>query len=1178
MDQQISVLASDNLITVRSTINLIQTPVYLVDVDPGGSFTLFGVNESEERVMGFKQEEIAGRRLEDVLDPDFAARRLSALQRCAETRAVVEFENFVEQQDVRRWVNETLVPVFDRDARLMRVMGTARDVTDQKRTEQELRRTNQELREEIARHYEDEQRFERVFEEGPTGMALVDLNGRIIKSNQALCRMFGYTDAELAERKASDLSHPDEVEISARMTQQLFDGQIPTFRREKKYLRKDGSVLWALATGTLVRDESGQPLYALGMIEDITKRKSAEDTIRQTNEELEIQASLRHEHIQRFERVFEAGPIGMSLVGPDLKMSRVNDALCEITGYTKEELTGLGFDKITHPEDADIDVELAGQVFRGEIPFFQIEKRYIRKDGRIRWGHLTATMIRDESGAPLYGLGMVKDIHERKVAEAALRESQNKYQSLTEAAPVGIFQTDEKGRYIYVNERWTELAGMTLEQARGEGWTDALHPDDRDRVIAEANETMSTRGPFASEYRYRHTDGETTWVSGQAVAQLSEAGKSLGYIGTITDITEFKHIESKLEKSNKQTRLSENRFRTLLDSSPDGILVTGPDGNIELVNAQMEKMFGYERSELIGKSTETLVPIGSRDRHVAKRESYSEAPLLRTIGSGLRLCGRRKDGSEFPVEISLSPVEMEGRTVTMAAIRDVTEIREVIDARLRLASIVEASTDAIVQSGVDGAIVAWNTGAETMFGYSSEEIIGKPVTILLPPDLAEERAMIVDALGRDESVEIPETVRVGKDGKRVDVSASFFSLKDSEGKVTSTVGIARDIGPHKEMERQFREAQRMDAIGKLAGGIAHDFNNILTVISGYASLIKDQLADRPDLQRSLEAQSRATERGATLIRELLAFSRKQRFDSQVLDLNGVVSELRKVLLRAVGEDVELITGLGSKGHIEADPAQLEQVIVNLVINARHAMPQGGLLKLETSDVRLGEEEAAKLIDIETGPYVLLSVTDNGTGMDADTMTRIFEPFFSTKSKGEGTGLGLSAVYGIVKQSGGAIEVESEPGHGTVFRIFFPQAEPARDDSEAPKETTEEDRGDETIFLLEDDEDVRVLASEVLRHSGYTILEVGTVEEARGVLRTECSIDLVLTDVVMPDMSGPRFVDWVRANYRDVRVLYMSGYTDDALAARPVDKESHLLQKPFTPADLRRKVKQVLHGR
>ncbi len=275
MDQQISVLASDDLITVRSTINLIQTPVYVVDVDPDGSFTLFGVHESEERMMGFKQEEIAGRRLEDVLDPDFAARRLSALQRCAETRAVVEFENFVEQQDVRRWINETLVPVFDRDARLMRVMGTARDVTDQKRTEQELRRTNQELREEIARHYEDEQRFERVFQEGHTGMALVDLNGRIIKSNQALCRMFGYTDAELAGRKASDLSHPDEVEISARMTQQLFDGKIPTFRREKKYLRKDGSVLWALATGTLVRDESGQPVYALGMIEDISKRKSA---------------------------------------------------------------------------------------------------------------------------------------------------------------------------------------------------------------------------------------------------------------------------------------------------------------------------------------------------------------------------------------------------------------------------------------------------------------------------------------------------------------------------------------------------------------------------------------------------------------------------------------------------------------------------------------------------------------------------------------------------------------------------------------------------------------------------------------------------------------------------------------------------------------------------------------
>ena len=1165
---------------------------------------------------------------------------------------------------------------------------------------------------------------------------------------------------------------------------------------------------------TKLEYEDGRPARIVGVSMDITERKRAEES---ANKAMAL-----------FEDAERIASLGSWEMDPETEQFYCSDETCRLYGlpfgkafYTRAETRAA-----IHPDDREIAESAYRTLMEGGGPV-EIEYRLKQPNGKLKHVQMRAR-LQQEANRPGRIIGVSMDITERKLAHEALRESQNKYQSLTEAAPVGIFQTDEKVGCIYVNERWTELAGMTLEQARGEGWTDSLHPDDRDRVIAEANYAVSTGQPFASEYRYRRPDGEITWVYGQAVAQLSATGKALGYIGTITDITDrkngeayvrkintlleeaenlaglggweldldtgriqcseearrlyelspdkeyfsrdefrrslhpddrdllqkayetliergeplaveyrllpggvlkhiqvrarleredgrpkrvvgvsmditerklaeealrkterelqtitdhipalisyvdaderyrfvnkayefiydlpredilgkrvrevlppdiydvakphlarvlegrptsfegwfclpngerryaraqlapnlgtdqqvrgyytlitditdLKQVESELEKSNEQLQVAEKRVRMLLESSPDGILVADADGSITLVNARMEEMFGYERTELIGQPIEMLMPEGSRDRHRVDRKSYSDAPRARPMGAARSLFGLRKDGSELPVEISLSPVEMGEETVTMATIRDVTEIREAIDARLQLASIVDASTDAIVQAGVDGKIVAWNAGAETMFGYSSDESVGMPVTILLPPELSHERDVILDRLSRGESAEIPETVRVGKDGRRVDVSVSIFSLRDSSGKVTSTVGIARDIGPHKEMERQFREAQRMEAIGKLAGGIAHDFNNILTVITGYASLIKDKVAHDAGLKQNLEAQSRATERGAILTRELLAFSRKQRFEPQVLDINGIVAQLRKVLLHSLAEDIDLVTVLGSKGHIEADPAQLEQVIVNLVVNARHAMPQGGHLKLETADVRLGEKETAILGNIEPGPYVRLSVTDNGSGIDADTLPHIFEPFFTTKEKGEGTGLGLSAVYGIVKQSGGAIEVESEPGCGTVFRIYFRRTELSRDESAESDGTREDCRGDATILLLEDDEDVRSLAAEVLGKSGYTIIEVGTVAEAREALGVERSIDLVLTDVVMPGMSGPEFVEWARATDPGMRVLYMSGYTGEALAARPLGKGSHLLQKPFSPAALLRKVGQVVRG-
>ncbi len=370
----------------------------------------------------------------------------------------------------------------------------------------------------------------------------------------------------------------------------------------------------------------------------------------------------------------------------------------------------------------------------------------------------------------------------------------------------------------------------------------------------------------------------------------------------------------------------------------------------------------------------------------------------------------------------------------------------------------------------------------------------------------------------------------------------------------------------------------MEAIGRLAGVVAHDFNNILTVISGYASLMRERTTEDPTLRTTLEAQLRAVDRAAFLTRQLLAFSRKQRFEPRVLDINNVIGDLRKVLLRTVGEDVDLVTVLASKGRIEADSAQLEQVIVNLVVNARHAMPGGGKLKIETEDVTVGAKSTLAIDDTKRGGYVRLSVTDTGIGMDPDTVAHIFEPFFTTKEKGQGTGLGLAAVYGIVKQSQGTTTVDSHPGSGTVFKIYLPHTSQEAVEPEATDEWMEANEGVGKILLLEDDEDLRTLFAEVLLKAGYAVTEFADAEHARRSLKWQDLFDLVVTDVVMPGMSGPQFVKWIRGAHPRTRVLYMSGYAGNELSARPLEEGSRLLEKPFTPSRLLQAVDEALRDR
>ena len=511
------------------------------------------------------------------------------------------------------------------------------------------------------------------------------------------------------------------------------------------------------------------------------------------------------------------------------------------------------------------------------------------------------------------------------------------------------------------------------------------------------------------------------------------------------------------------------------------------------------------------------------------------------------------------------------------------EVRAASRERLRLLeSAVEQASDAILICSAGSeesrpAVVYVNPAFTRMSGYPPEEIIGQSPFLLGGPDSDPQRDIeVFNELTGGRSLK-GEMVAYAKDRSEFIMEWQVVPLRDDSGAVTHLLAIQRDITEHRRLENQLRQSQKMEAVGRLAGGVAHDFNNLLTAIIGYNQLLLLALGTDHPQREAVEQIGKAAKRAATLTSQLLAFSRRQVLQPKVIDLNEVVTGIEKILRRLIGEDIDLVIQLApAAAKVKADPGQLEQVVLNLAINARDAMPEGGHLILETDEVELADE-AARKYEAEAATYVRMRVRDSGLGMDTETQAKIFEPFFTTKGQEKGTGLGLATVYGIVKQSGGFIGVESEAGQGTVFDVFLPRIEnlPVQpiDRSYSAKVET----GDERVLLAEDDDSVRRLVSTVLAENGYEVLEAADGEQALAIASDlRLSIDLLISDVVMPDMRGPELCRRVLAGRPDMRTLFISGYADGSSPHRgEFGADVPFLQKPFSPEALARKVREVL---
>lgn len=628
-------------------------------------------------------------------------------------------------------------------------------------------------------------------------------------------------------------------------------------------------------------------------------------------------------------------------------------------------------------------------------------------------------------------------------------------------------------------------------------------------------------------------------------------------------------------------RESEENYRFLFESNPMPTWVYDLETlSFLAVNEMAIEHYGYSREEFLSMTIKDIRPKEELPRLFENLSMYNER--IERTGSWKH---RKKDGSLIDVEITSHRLTFAGRKARIVLANDVTE-RVRAEEALRQAekkyrSIFENSIEGIFRSNVEGRFIAINPALVKMLGYESADEIIENHTITarqhyVDPDKRMELKKILEKSDLAMGFEC-EFYR--KNQSKLWTKSNIRVIKDENGTPLYYEGSVEDITDRKSLEEQLRQSQKLEAIGQLAGGIAHDFNNLLTAITGYSFLSLQKLHEEDPLYHNISEVQKAADRATSLTRQLLAFSRKQILQPKVLNLNTVVTDIDKMLYRLIGEDIGLLSILEPDlGTIKADPGQIEQVIVNLAVNARDAMPDGGKLTIETANVYLGEDYVSHHISVKPGNYVMLAISDTGHGMDEETQLRIFEPFFTTKDLGRGTGLGLSTVYGIVTQSGGSIWVYSEIGKGTTFKVYLPRVdEEANEIGRTTADKQEMPKGIETVLLVEDDESVRELAKMVLDGNGYNVLEAESGNVALLICEGyEETIHLLLTDVVMPEMSGLELAKQLETMHPEMRVLYMSGYTDNAIIHHGILSEgTNYIQKPFLPSALAKKIREVL---
>jgi two-component system, cell cycle sensor histidine kinase and response regulator CckA len=900
--------------------------------------------------------------------------------------------------------------------------------------------------------------------------------------------------------------------------------------------------------------------------DDVNFLQSVANVLAQGIERKRGEMALR-ESEARFRAIFEQAAVGVAQIDvASGRFTRINQRYGDIVGYSTKEMGNLTFQAITHPDDFKVDLQKLELLRAGKIREFSVENRHFHKTGSTVWCRLAVSCLWSAGEEPNYCIAVVQDITVAKRVEEALRESERKYRLIFENSPVGIFLYDTTGVITDCNSAMAALMGSSMEKIVGLNLLTSLR---NEQVVAMIRAALSgIPGQYEGDY-LSVTGSKLTAIKAYYAPHIAEDDSRLGGIGIIEDVTERSHAD-------KALRESENRYRTLIETMNEGLVVVDSRLTLTYVNENFASMLGYSRQEMLGMPAWDFV--SETEREVLK-EHFAKRRTGEMLAESYELVLKCKEGRLVPVLLSARAIfdehkRFKGSVVTCI---DMTALKRAEEAQHRLAAAVEQSADSIIITDQDRRIQYVNPAFEQISGYTREEAIGRTTGLLKSAE--HDKAFyskLVTTIKRGDPWK-GRIVSRRKDGGLFHEDVTISPVFDPTGQIINYVDVGHDVTQQVQLERQLLQAQKMEAVGTLAGGVAHDFNNLLAVILGFSELLLSERDEGDPEYADLQKIFVSAKNGAQLVQQLLTFSRRVEPRPARVNLNSRIMQVQKLLRRTIPRMIDIQLDLSDDlAETDADPTQMDQVLMNLAVNARDAMPDGGRLTIGTTNVSLDQEYCELHVGATPGEYVLLTMSDTGHGIDEATLEHIFEPFFTTKGIGRGTGLGLAMVYGIVNEHKGHITCQSEVGGGTAFKVYLPAA---LSEVETTVETSDimPAFGTETILVVDDEEPVRELSVRILTKAGYTVFQASNGKEASDIFRREKSrISLVILDLIMPEMGGKECLRELLKIDPQVKVLVASGYSGDASTKECLETGAKgFVRKPFRMKEFLQQVRGVL---
>ena len=1095
------------------------------------ALTVTGINRAAAQSLALQPAEAVGRPLAELGVP--AATLDQWMQMTAAVRSSRQVVREVFQMatpDGQTHAYESVLgPIVDDEDRLVGFRGVSRDVTALKRAESELRKS--------------EERFRGIFEQGSVGIALLDPDQSLVRANPALCSMLGYTEDELLGLKTADITAAEDVQASLEGGRQLYTGERSVLTMEKRYRRKDGGLIWGDLSVSLVHGNDGRPIGSVAVVQDITSRKQAEESLRLA------EFSVNH-----------AG-LGVFWCDPDGRFLSVNDYLCERLGYSRAELLGMTV--------VDVDVNGARPWHdhwadlrqRGSLTF---ESFMRTKSGQEFPIDATANYV--EFGGREYNFGLAVDVTERKRLEDSLRRTQ----FIVDHSQDFVHWLSPEGRFLYVNDASCRRLGYSREELLGMTVADidplaALTWSGRFQEIRE-------RGCSAFETLHRTKEGESFPV--EVTADYVCYGGLEYSCASARDITERKAAE-------KAVRESEDRYQALVNLSPDAMIVN-VDGKYAFANPAAARLFGASSPRaLLGEDVMARIHPDDRELVAARVARVLEGSVTPPV----EIKVLRLDGVAVEVDVTAARVVFDGSPAGQVIFRDVSERRR-SEELLRLTQFsVDRAADSVFWTDSDGRLIYVSDSTCRLHGYSRDEMLTLTLFDLDRSLSAEQWSANWRRMKQDGPFTF-EAVNWTKDGCAipVEVSVNYLEFNGKEYNcafVRDTTDRIRAEEERVELERRLQQSQRLESLGVLAGGIAHDFNNILMSVLGNAELALTTLPAASSVRGNLLEITASSRRAADLCRQMLAYSGRGQLVAEAIDVGALIDDMRGFLRSTVSKKALLDIDLGENLPLmRGDASQISQVIMNLVLNASEAMGEtGGVITISIGVRQCSGKDLQGMCGDEClppGPYLTLEISDTGSGMDAATQDRIFEPFFTTKFSGRG--LGLSAVLGIVRGHKGGLRLSSEVGKGTTFEIFFPAAEVATESTARTSGGANDRwRGEGAVLLVDDEEAIRTLGGAMLGLLGFTVLTAADGREALAVYAEHRDeISLVLLDLTMPHMDGEETFQELRALDPAVRVVLSSGYARADVIARFAGMGLvGFVHKPYSLAELTEQLRAAL---